>query len=188
MRTISRRFAADRRCCAAAAPKRFRHAAPPWPPQAVPEPHGFTGAKAACRPPGPKNWISFFSLSAAVECRWICSSSRPVRLSKRSSRPEFARFCQENWPREARDRAGPRCARLIVADAGGAFISLAHSAPACSLFVVRLNFGVRCRRRAPAQQGKKKAREALQEERQAPCKKSCCMSRSRTFRSNSSNQ
>ena len=126
--------------------------------------------------------------SLSVECRWICSSSRPVRLSKRSSRPEFARFCQENWPREARDRAGPRCARLIVADAGGAFISLAHSAPACSLFVVRLYFGVRCRRRAPAQQGKKKAREALQEERQAPCKKSCCMSRSRTFRSNSSNQ
>ena len=132
-----------------------------------------------------KNGISFFSESSAgallaVECRWICSSSSSVRLPKRSSRPEFARFCQENWPREARDRAGPRCARLIVADAGGAFISLGHSAPACSLFVVRLNFEVRCRRRAPAQQGKKKAREALQEERQAPCKKSCCMSRSRT--------
>ena len=92
--------------------------------------------------PGPKGqktgspFLSFRKLLCvlAVECRSICSSSRSVRLSKRSSRPEYARFCQENWPREARDRAGPRCARLIVADAGGAFISLAHSAPACSLF------------------------------------------------------
>ena len=119
-----------------------------------PSPTASPGLKRHAGRQAQKNWISFFSLTAAVECRWICSSSRPVRLSKRSSRPEFARFCQENWPREARDRAGPRCARLIVADAGGAFISLAHSAPACSLFVVRLNFGVRCRRRAPAQQGK----------------------------------
>ena len=37
-----------------------------------------------------------------------------VRLSEikfEARRPECARFCQANWPRQARDGAGPRSAR-----------------------------------------------------------------------------
>ena len=117
-------------------------------------------------------------------------------------RPECARFYQANWPRQARDGAGPRSARTdspmpaalsffrctalrAPRSALGAFIFSARGAPACSLLSERILSEMKQQQQ---QQQQQQAREALQEhlhnkhareeERQPPCKKSCSISSS----------
>ena len=53
--------------------------------------------------------------SQSTKCRspFACSRSAFPRseIKFEARRPECARFCQANWPRQARDGAGPRSAR-----------------------------------------------------------------------------
>ena len=59
--------------------------------------------------------ISLYISSQSTKCRspFACSRSAFPRseIKFEARRPECARFCQANWPRQARDGAGPRSAR-----------------------------------------------------------------------------
>ena len=147
VRTISRRFAADGLRC------RCAQVAPPC---------GAALAAVRCRAADPllgsavslglkrhvggqalrqkKTVISFSFRKLRDSVCWQSNAARFVRVRGPSAFPREVRgpnaldFVKQNWPREARDRAGPRCARLIAADAGGAFQYLGAQR-ACLFFV-----------------------------------------------------
>ena len=200
MRTISRRFAADGRC-AAAAPKWFRHAAPPWPPWAAGAP--LPGERAS-RPKQGKASGGFLITDHRVQnaARLLLEvrSRSAFRDPRSSSRPEgsnalsFIKRIGLVRPEMALDRAPRgltrRCRRrfhFFVAPRSAlrAFIFSAHGAPACSLLSERILSEMK--QQQQQQQQQQQAREALQdlhnkhareEERHPPCKKRCCISRS----------
>ena len=87
-----------------------------------------------------KTVISFSFRKLRDSVCWQSNAARFVRVRGPSAFPREVRgpnaldFVKQNWPREARDRAGPRCARLMSPMPAALFNILAHSAPACSLF------------------------------------------------------
>ena len=183
----------------------FRHAAPPWAAEALGEQGGpgpagqrASGGKAQTQGKGDP------PLDFSAECsdRRVQNAARlllvrgpPFRDPRSSSRPEgpnaldFVKRIGLVRPEMALDRAPRgltrRCRRrfhFFVAPRSAlrAFIFSAHRAPACSLLSERILSEMK-------QQQQQQAREALQdlhnkhareEERQPPCKRSCCITRS----------
>ena len=111
------------RPCGAATRRRPSRRGPqrPWGNKADAPPPGGAG----CGRKGPsagKKGISYLSClicggisSQSTKCRSPFACSRPAfprcEIKFEARRPECARFYQANWPRQARDGAGPRSAR-----------------------------------------------------------------------------
>ena len=139
--------------------------------------------------------VSHYISSQSTKCRspFACSRSAFPRSSSRPEGPNALDFVKRIGlvrPEMALDRAPRgltrRCRRrfhFFVAPRSAlrAFIFSAHRAPACSLLSERILSEMK------KQQQQQQAREALQdlhnkhareEERQPPCKRSCCITRS----------
>ena len=126
VRTISRRYRdgwALRCRCAHATRRRPSRRGPqrPWGHRAGAPPPGERASGGKAQTQGGRG-LSYLILAASggissqsTKCRSPFACSRPAfprcEIKFEARRPECARFYQANWPRQARDGAGPRSAR-----------------------------------------------------------------------------
>ena len=120
--SLSRRMGAalPLRPCGSATRRRPSRRGPqrPWGHRAGAPPPGERASGGKAQTQGGKGisnpWRTRIS-SQSTKCRspFACSRSAFPRseIKFEARRPECARFCQANWPRQARDGAGPRSAR-----------------------------------------------------------------------------
>ena len=205
--SLSRRMGAalPLRPCGSATRRRPSRRGPqrPWGHRAGAPPPGKRASGVKAQTQGGKGisnpWRTRIS-SQSTKCRspFACSRSAFPRseIKFEARRPECARFCQANWPVRPEMALGRaprgltrRCRRrfhffIAPRSALGAFIFSAHGAPTCSLLSGRILSEMKQQQQ---QQQQQQAREALQdlhnkhareEERQPPCKRSCCITRS----------
>ena len=205
--SLSRRMGAalPLRPCGSATRRRPSRRGPqrPWGHRAGAPPPGERASGGKAQTQGKKGISSLLAVShhrVQNAARLLLVRGPPFRDARSSSRPEgpnalgFIKRIGLVRPEMALDRAPRgltrRCRRrfhFFVAprSALGAFVCSAHGAPACSLLSERILSEMK--QQQQQQQQQQQAREALQdlhnkhareEERQPPCKRSCCITRS----------